>query len=129
MDTKKTMPTKSEQKKLNSLAIDALCKRYPRAFNKNYPPLKIGIHADLIAICKTAAQKKTVRNVMFIWTANKKYLKNLANGGDRVGLDGKKTGIVSDDEMMSAKNELERIQSIINSKKANKTNDLAKKTS
>tara|TARA_X000000950_G_scaffold161180_1_gene197143 strand:+ start:966 stop:1343 length:378 start_codon:yes stop_codon:yes gene_type:complete len=113
--------SKSDRTKLNNHVIDALRHRYPLAFNDKYPPLKIGIHADLLAICETSAQRQAARNVLWFWTSNKKYIKNIARGGDRVDLDGKKTGAVLPCEQKSAK---KRLESIKQDAKNNKNNNL-----
>ena len=91
----------------NTIAV--LADLYPRCFwvFQDYrKPLKIGVHADIIAALNGAADAKEIGFALRVYTANIAYLRSCKQGAERIGLDGAATGYVSGDEAINAKQRL-----------------------
>jgi ProP effector len=87
--------------------IKSLCERFPQTFNRNGPrPLKVGVYADALAALGDAVQPRDLKSALGAYTSNAGYLRALAAGACRVGLDGKPTGTVSPEDEAAAKERL-----------------------
>jgi ProP effector len=72
--------------------------RFPQCFlrldSRSRPPLKIGIHLDIIAAMPELLAAD-VRNTLRLYTGDAKYLSGCTEGKDRIGLDGQPVGAVT----------------------------------
>lgn len=102
-----TKPTKAE------LALARLFELYPDIFRKHQPPpLKVGIHEDLIT--KIAAlgrpfTKRSIKGALQTYTLRPGYQRALKAGRDRVDLDGAAAGVVSEVEAAAAQLKVARL--------------------
>jgi len=81
-------------------SIGKLQKRFPKAFPKNPAPkvpLKIGIFEDLLTHAKELALTETeLRNAVRTWCRGARYWACLAEGAQRVDLNGQEAGSVTE---------------------------------
>lgn len=78
--------------------IGKLAERFPAAFaiNPAYRrPLKLGIHHDILAQLSDTIAPRDLSAALRIYVGNRKYLKALVAGADRVDINGMPAGIVS----------------------------------
>ena len=76
--------------------IELLCDRFPQTFNRCGPqPLKVGVHADVMAALGEGVQPRDLQSALRAYTNNAGYLRALAAGACRVGLDGSPAGTVT----------------------------------
>jgi len=71
---------------------------------RTHVPLAIGIRSDLIPVINLNSRNS--RKVIRLICSCDAYLKNLAGGGDRFGLDGRVKGAVTEAEVKQAKERL-----------------------
>jgi sRNA-binding protein len=92
--------------------IAILAEAFPPAFvadkGKPHRPLKIGIHADLLAT--RLLTPREVRNALVVYTGPRMYQAALAAGGARVGLNGDVAGEVTPDQAERAIAAVARIE-------------------
>jgi len=72
-------------------------------------PLAIGIRPELIELINLNSRNS--RKVIRLICGSYAYLKNLAKGGDRFGLDGRVSGKITPDEMKHAQEKLDAMDS------------------
>ena len=104
---------KSQQKKtLREKAYPAqtgLLDAYPKAFDPGHVrPLKLGVAKELMKIRPETVSVRSLRAALQIWCSSRPYLRALAAGGDRYGLDGLPVGSVSEKDIEHAKKKLEK---------------------
>ena len=111
-DTTPTTPNELERQKAIEqqnkdfqLIWQYMQKYYPKCFpaSQPYAPLAVGIHYQLLAIADMPFSKMQVRRFLKRYVRYKDYRECLIVGTDRVGLDGKPTSKVLEEEMNSAK--------------------------
>jgi sRNA-binding protein len=73
--------------------IAALAERWPRCFSQKRP-IKIGIHADIVAAGGFTADE--VAHALRYYVGKPSYLEAMAKGGDRIDLDGNIAGQVTE---------------------------------
>jgi ProP effector len=86
--------------------IKLLCDRFPQAFGpRGQPryPLKVGIHADLMAALGGAVRPRDLKSALRAYTSNPAYLRALSAGAARVSIDGSPAGPVTADDEAAAK--------------------------
>jgi ProP effector len=86
--------------------IKLLCDRFPQAFSaRGQPrqPLKVGIHADLIAALGGAVRPRELKSALRAYTSKPSYLRALVAGAPRVALDGSPAGTVTSEDEAAAK--------------------------
>jgi hypothetical protein len=92
--------------KARRTAIDALERRMtavaPAVFGDMPMPLKIGIDHDIAALLGAEARRKTLGRFLARWTRRADYLRAIASGGPRFGLDGHPAGLVTADQAETA---------------------------
>ena len=100
--------TRSKNRAANQAALQLLCDAYPEVFNReNMRPLKIGIQEDLIADEKLAKNK--IKRALASYVRSPYYFRSLKEGADRIGLDGKASGAVTESEAEHAICSLKRL--------------------
>lgn len=114
-----------EKEKLDKIKanIEALKKAYPKAFNDERRPLKLGIHKEILGSEFTRTQKIELAHVLRHWCNNRIYLKNISAGGHRYDLQGNEAGEVSEENIKSATESLHALHTKFkkeNSKKKKK---------
>ena len=93
-----------EQNKL----LKALKRKYPAIFGKTAPPLKVGIHLDILKI-NNDIDPIDLKAAMHEYCWSRKYLLAVAReGAQRKGIDGRITGVVTPIERKYAKILLKR---------------------
>ena len=93
------------QNKDFQLILQYMQKHYPKCFptNQPYVPLAVGIHYQLLAIVNMPFSKMQVRRFLKRYVCHRDYRKCLIVGADRIGLDGKPSSKVLEEEMNSVK--------------------------
>src|SRR6516164_901525 len=87
--------------------IELLCDRFPQTFSRQGPrPLKVGVYADVLAALGDAVQPRDLQSALRAYTSNARYLRALAAGACRVGLDGKPAGTVTPEDEAVARRRL-----------------------
>ncbi|GAB2790646.1 hypothetical protein GCM10027040_16010 [Halomonas shantousis] len=83
--------------------------RYPKTFFKGHTkPLKTGIHLELAE--REPWPEKLVRRTLACYVHLPRYLKAVRAGAVRVDLDGADAGVVSEEEALHARKQLESLQ-------------------
>jgi ProP effector len=76
--------------------IELLCDRFPHTFSRrDARPLKIGVHADLLAALDGTVEPRDLKSALAGYTSSARYLRTLSAGASRIGLDGKPAGTVA----------------------------------
>ena len=92
------MSEKQQSRAAVYAVLDLLCENFPACF-KRYEqrrrPLKVGIHADLLAVLDGAITPKELGLALRIYVSNKWYRSRLIAGVERIDLDGKPCGVVT----------------------------------
>ena len=91
--------------------IGVLAERFPAclAVNPSYRrPLKLGIHVDILAQLSDTIAPRDLSAALRIYVSNRKYLKALVAGADRVDLNGMPAGTVTAEHADIAKDQYER---------------------
>jgi len=118
---KSSTPPSARQKREQASAatIVLLAETFPRCFSvyqeRRYP-LKLGIHLDIEAALNGTIATAEIYRALRRYCSNPSYLGRLCKGAERLDLDGKPAGAVSDDEAARARARLARIKA----KKANR---------
>ncbi len=86
-------------------AVDWLRATWPHLF-AGPVPLAIGAGEEIRAARPSHISNADIRAAIAKWVNSKPYLKALAKGGDRIGLDGEIAGQVTDGEMAGARERL-----------------------
>jgi ProP effector len=87
--------------------IELLCDRFPQTFSLHDPwPLKVGVHADVMAALGDAVQPRDLQSALRAYTGTTRYLCSLSAGAPRIGLDGRTAGIVTPEDEAFAKKRL-----------------------
>lgn len=106
--TRKTEAQRKKELEANRKALDELCEHFPEVFNPRQPrPLKIGIHEDIAATGKLS--KTRIRRALNVYVRLRSYYRCMAEGAERIGIDGQAAGLVSADEALHAKEKLDAI--------------------
>lgn len=106
--TRKTEAQRKKELEANRKALDELCELFPEVFNPRQPkPLKIGIHEDIAATGKLS--KTRIRRALNVYVRLRSYYRCMAEGAERVGIDGQAAGLVSADEALHAREKLDAI--------------------
>jgi ProP effector len=102
---KKVLSKKEER---ISAAWVVLNEFWPKAFNAERPPLKIGIHIDLIAALDGALTPHEIAAALGAWCAHGCYLENASVAGkQRIDLDGNAAGTVTAEQAAYARSILD----------------------
>ena len=88
--------------------LDALKEWFPAAFGRARP-LKIGIHADLLARAPAITEVELSPALGF-YCRTARYLRALRDGGPRIDLDGNEIGEVTVDQAAGTKGAIERMK-------------------
>jgi ProP effector len=84
--------------------IELLCDRFPQTFSRrDARPLKIGVHADLLAALDGAVEPRNLKSALAGYTSSARYLRTLSAGASRIDLDGKPAGTVAPEVAAVAK--------------------------
>jgi len=85
--------------------INLLCEAFPACF-KQYErrrrPLKVGIHADILAALDGAITPQELGLALAIYVGNKSYRAGLVAGAVRIDLDGQPAGVVTPEQAAPA---------------------------
>lgn len=79
-------------------ALDLICEAFPACFQRyerRRRPLKIGIHADVLAALDGAIKPEELSAALGIYTKNKVYRSGLVAGAVRIDLNGQPCGAVT----------------------------------
>jgi ProP effector len=93
--------------------LQLLHERFPAAFATfgapRRAPLKIGVHADILANI-SEVDPRDLGNALSLWCSAPKYLRALTTAGaERIDLDGKPCGFVTEGEAESARERLKKL--------------------
>ncbi len=92
---------------------------FPKVFNLSHPkPLSIGIREELFER-NISMSKKTVRKALFFYCSSHQYLKKIKEGAKRYDLNAKTSSIVTTEEAVKARKNLEDLYAVIKAKKKN----------
>jgi ProP effector len=94
---------------MNRAVIKLLCDRFPQTFSlegRGRRPLKLGVHADALAVLDGAVSARDLHSAMRAYTSAASYLRALSTGACRIDLDGKPAGAVTGEEEAVAKTRL-----------------------
>ena len=86
--------------------LELLCVRFPSCFvlfEQRRRPLKIGIHADILAEVGDAIKQEELSEALRCYTHNQVYRSRLIAGATRVDLNGLPAGFVTEKQEASAK--------------------------
>ena len=86
-----------------------LCARFPKtffAYQRRRRPLKIGIHRELEAVLGETVERKLLHRAIRTYVVNYGYLQSQTAGAERIDLDGKPAGVVTEEEAENAKRTL-----------------------
>jgi sRNA-binding protein len=87
------------------ILITMFAERWPACFHvyeKRRRPLAIGIHKEIIAALDGVADKTAIENALAFYVGNFSYLGKIKAGRERIALDGKPAGAVTDEEERNA---------------------------
>jgi sRNA-binding protein len=89
-------------------ALTLLTERFPQCFSVEgrREPLKVGIHADILAALDGAIGPDELRRVLAAYTGHSTYLRGVVSGAYRRDLDGKPASVVTTEEEANAKAKL-----------------------
>ena len=84
--------------------VGLLCAQFPDAFSgtEQPRPLKIGIHADVVAALGGKVKSREVRSALAVFASRPGYLRSLTAGTQRFGIDGQPPGTVTPEEAAHA---------------------------
>jgi sRNA-binding protein len=90
--------------------IALLAERFPQCFSVdgNRKPLKIGIHADILAALDGTLKSDQLRRALAAYTGVAGYLREIVPGAVRRDLNGRSAGLVSYEEAADAKARMAR---------------------
>jgi sRNA-binding protein len=91
---------KEEAKRVISLVAERFHAAFVADKRASHKPLKVGIHADLLATGLLTPRE--VRNALVVYAGRLQYQRAVAAGGVRVGLDGAVAGEVTQDQFENA---------------------------
>jgi ProP effector len=103
------MMSKEAKRIMNRAVIKLLCDRFPQTFSlegRGRRPLKLGVHADALAVLDGAVSARDLHSAMRAYTSAASYLRALSTGACRIDLDGKPAGAVTGEEEAVAKTRL-----------------------
>ena len=100
------MSTKKERARREALTL--LAERFPNCFSVEgrREPLKVGIHADILAALNGAIGPHELRRILASYTGQSTYLRGVVSGAYRRDLDGKPASVVTPQEEANAKGKL-----------------------
>ncbi len=104
---KKTELPEKIQNTFKTLAV--LKKRYPKAFNKNIQPLKLGILNDLNNSLNGKISKTQIRNALKYYTNSILYQQAVISNKFRIDLKGNKHSLITDEHKLFAQKQLEKL--------------------
>ena len=90
--------------------IALLTARFPQCFPIQAPlaPLKIGIHAEILAALNGAINPDQLQRALAEYTSVPSYLRSIVPGASRCDLYGSSAGVVTHEEAAYAKAKMER---------------------
>ena len=99
------------KKKARREALTLLAERFPNCFSVEgrREPLKVGIHADILAALNGAIGRDELRRVLASYTGQSTYLRGVVSGAYRRDLDGKPASVVTPEEEANAKGKLAKL--------------------